>query len=118
MLPTSGSYPGSEGCSQRELKPYTLHSSSSSPTAQHGPEVLPKLASQQEAPQEKFPWQGVEGFSNKENRKGSHLRISDLIRSEYARGRHLPNCHFTSLSSGVRSGRIPEGSATKANLRT
>ena len=55
MLPTSGSYPEPGGCSQRELKPYALRSFSSSPTAQHRPEALPELASQQEAPQEKFP---------------------------------------------------------------
>ena len=55
MLSASGSYPEPGGCSQGELEPYALCSSSSSPAAQHGPEVLPELASQQEAPQEKFP---------------------------------------------------------------
>ena len=44
--------------------------------------------------------------------------ISDLISSEYTRGRHLANCRFTSLSSELRSGQIPEGNTTKAKLKT
>ena len=55
MLPTSGSYPEPGGCSQGDPEPYALHFTSSSPAAQHGLEVLLELASQQEAPQEKFP---------------------------------------------------------------
>ena len=42
--------------------------------------------------------------------------MSDLMSSEKARGRHLANFHFTSLSSGLRSGRIPEERTTNAKL--
>ena len=55
MIPALGSYPEPGGCSQGELEPHALCFSSSSPATQHGPEVLPELASQQGAPQEKFP---------------------------------------------------------------
>ena len=50
-----GILPQAGGCSQGELEPYAWHSSFSSPTAQHEPEVLHGLASQPEAPQKKFP---------------------------------------------------------------
>ena len=40
----------------------------------------------------------------------------DLINSKYTRGRHLANFHFTSSSLGLRPGRIPEDSTTKAKL--
>ena len=55
MLPASGSYPEPGDCSQGELEPYALRFSSSSLATQQGPKVLPELAPQQEAPQEKFP---------------------------------------------------------------
>ena len=45
MFPSSGSYPELGGCSKGENEPYALRSSSSSPVAQHGPEVLLELAS-------------------------------------------------------------------------
>ena len=55
---------------------------------------------------------GREGFTP----EGSG--IYDLISSEYARGRHLANCCFTSSSPKLRSGQIREGSTTKAKLET
>ena len=55
MLLASGSYPEPGGYSQGDPKPYALHFSFSSPATQHGTEVLHELASQQEAPQKKFP---------------------------------------------------------------
>ena len=42
--------------------------------------------------------------------------MSDLISSEYTRGRHLANFRFTSSSSGLRLGRIPKDSIIKARL--
>ena len=54
----------------------------------------------------------LEGLTLKE------LGRSDSIILEYARGRHLPNRRFTSLSSGVRSGRIPEGNTTTTTSKT
>ena len=42
--------------------------------------------------------------------------MSDLISLEYTWGRHLANFRFTSSSSGLRPGRIPEDRTTKAKL--
>ena len=44
--------------------------------------------------------------------------MSDLISSEYVRGRHLTNFRFTSSSLELSLGRIPEGRTTKAKLET
>ena len=55
MLPVLEPYPKPGGCSQGDPEPYALHFSSSSRANQHEPKVLHELASQQEAPQEKFP---------------------------------------------------------------
>ena len=74
MVSASGSYPKPGDYSQGEPEPYNLRFFSSSPTTQHRPEVLPELASWQEARQEKFPYQGAEEISNKGNKKGSHLK--------------------------------------------
>ena len=54
MLLASGSYLEKVGYSQGP-EPYALRFSSSSPATWHEPEVLLMLASQQEAPHEKFP---------------------------------------------------------------
>ena len=42
--------------------------------------------------------------------------MSDLINSEYTHGRNLANFRFTTSSSGLRPGRIPEDRTTKAKL--
>ena len=42
--------------------------------------------------------------------------IFDLISSELARGRHLASFCFTTSSSGLRSGRIPEKHTTNEKL--
>ena len=55
----------------------------------------------------------VEG---REDFEPEDLGISNLISSEQARGRYLANFHFTTLSSGLRSGRIPEERTTNAKL--
>ena len=71
MFPALGAYLEQVGYSQGP-EPYALRFSSSSPATRHRPEVLLELASQQEAPKEKFPLQGAEEISNKGNKKGSH----------------------------------------------
>ena len=48
--PSFGILPQAGRLFQGELEPYALRSSSTSSTALHGAEVLPELASQQEAP--------------------------------------------------------------------
>ena len=44
--------------------------------------------------------------------------ISDLMSSEYARGWNLTNLHFTSSSSGLRSGCTTKNHTTKPELET
>ena len=43
--------------------------------------------------------------------------MSNLISSEYTRGRHLANYCFTSSSSGLRPGRIPKDRTTQNKVR-
>ena len=67
-------------------------------------------------PPEEISMAGSEGDLERGEQEGLTPKepgMSDLIRSEYAQGRHLLKRHFTSMSSGVRSGRIPKSNATK-----
>ena len=43
-------------------------------------------------------------------------RMSDMVSLKYTHGWHFANFHFTSSCSGLRPGRIPEDSTTKAKL--
>ena len=65
--------------------------------------------------QEDFALEGSEG---REDLALGGLGISDLINSEYVHGLHLTNFCFTSSSSELRLGQIPEGRTTKAKLET
>ena len=67
---------------------------------------------------ENFITNGGEGLkvAGREDLEPEDPGISDLISSELARGRHLANFSFTTLSSGLRSGRIPEERTTNAKL--
>ena len=69
---------------------------------------------------EDFITEGKEGLKSggREGFTPEGLGISDLISSEYARGRHLANYCFTSSSPELRSGQIPEGSTAKTKLET
>ena len=76
-----------------------------------GPKLSPSWLHNKRPPRRGFhsrEWRrsrtrGLEGLTPEEPGR------SDLIKSEYARGRHLPSRRFTSLPSEVRLGGIPEG---------
>ena len=65
-----------------------------------------------------FITDGGEGLivEGREDFEPEDLGMSNLMSSEEARGRHLANFRFTSLSSRLRSGRIPEERTTNAKL--
>ena len=68
--------------------------------------------------QEVFMTKGKEGLEAgaREGHMPEGLGMSDLINLEYIGGWHLANFRFTSSSSGLRPGRIPEDRTTKAKL--